>query len=439
MEKIKQFFWMVLVYLSNVRMAQFFMFSLAVAVMVGIIVPQKSAGEIPPLNEVEKFSDKILILLGFYDVFHAWWFYLFLAVFSASIVAVTFVRIVPALRFKLSPQGRALSQAGMENMKFQATVEDIGIDDVKAVLSKHKFKKFEEFKELEPGITYTDRGRYSKYAALGTHIGMMTIMIGALMGFLGFKDSVDVMAGDYFQVPPPKGEVVKNMDFAIHLKDFWIDHRPDGSVRQFNSVLEVTDKQGNKVLSKHIWVNEPLKYNGVYFYQATYGLQGASLKIDGKESKHLFSFTPKGSLVTNAFKAGNEQYYLFTEGNNKPIYLLQMIANAKGQIEDVKPIGSFTYEGDTFNVAGGHKIMINDLVFFSGIEVKYDPGIPVIWLGSAIISIMIGFAFVPHKQIYFTLRGSGVFIAARTNKAPYHFDKEFNTMVEELNSLKKTG
>lgn len=439
MEKIKQLFWTLLVYTANVRMAQFYMFTLAVAVFIGVVVPQKSAGEMPAFDEIQKLSDKILFILGFYDVFHAWWFYLFIAAFSLSIISVTFVRIIPSLRFKLSPNGRALSLEGMHNVQYQATINNATIEQAKQVLKKHKYGNFEEFSDLEPGIITTDKGRYTKWAALGTHIGMMIIMLGALIGFLGFRDSVDVMPGDSFQVPPPKGEVVKNMDFAVHLKDFWIDHRPDGSVRQFNSILEVTDKQGNKVLDKHIWVNEPLKYHGVYFYQSTYGLQGVTIKIDGKPANMLFQPIPSGSLLTQIFKVGNGQYYLYTQGNNKPIFLLEAIENETGAIKDVKPWGSFTFQGDTFTVGGGHQIMIDDLIYFSGIDVKYDPGIPVIWAGCIIISIMIMIAFMPHQQIYFIQQGNNLFIAGRTNKGKYHFDKEFNTIVEELTNLSKTS
>jgi len=48
---------------------------------------------------------------------------------------------------------------------------------------------------------------------------------------------------------------------------FWIDYTPTGGIDQFYSDISVLDKQEKRLSARRFFVNEPLRYRGVTFYQ----------------------------------------------------------------------------------------------------------------------------------------------------------------------------
>ena len=85
-------------------------------------------------------------------------------------------------------------------------------------------------------------------------------------GYKGFKV---VTVGSEFGVP--------HDDYVITLDRFWIDYYDTGQIRQYNSVLTVHE-DGKEVLTKQIWVNEPLYYKGTRYYQSSWGTSWNKIK-----------------------------------------------------------------------------------------------------------------------------------------------------------------
>ncbi len=64
------------------------------------------------------------------------------------------------------------------------------------------------------------------------------------------------------------------MPFTVHLDEFTAEFHP-GTMRPAKFVSKVTRKEGDSIAKCTIQMNEPMRYEGLTFYQASYGPQGS--------------------------------------------------------------------------------------------------------------------------------------------------------------------
>lgn len=402
---------------SQLKFAVFLMFTMAVLTLLGTVIEQKTAEEFHAQSQSQEIIYGIITFLHLNEIFHVWYFKLLLVLFAASIIAVTLTRVVPSLKYTLSLKSKTLDPEGLKALPYYQEIKGAGLDEARAVFQKRKYKLQETPVQ---GVYVAEKGLWSRFSALFTHVSILVMLAGILMGGLGFKGNMDLFPGQV-------GKVSSQADWTVKLVDFWIDHRPDGTVRQFNSVLTVLDKDGREVLTKHIWVNEPLVYQGVYFYQATYAVAGYSAKINNKEEfMEMGPLATGAGFATHAFELGGKKYVLYSpEANANIAYFLEL--TDQGPVE----VGNFDYTGKSFAV-NGQPVTFIEPVYFSGLSVKRDPGIPVIYLGFLLITISISLAFFPYKTFWIASTPRGVVLAGRANKGKYHFEKEFNDIIEDI-------
>lgn len=406
----------VLNFLSQLKLAVVLMSTLAVLSLLGTIVEQKPAEEYHAKDQTQQAIYNVITALHLNEVFQVWYFQLLLLLFIVSIVAVTITRVLPSLRYSLDMKSKTLDPEGLKLLPYYQEIKGVAFEETKALLEK---KKYRLRPTAEQGVFVAEKGLWSRFAALLTHISILIMLAGIVAGgWFGFKENIDFFPGQVSEIP--------QVDWKVKLVDFWIDHRPDGTVRQFNSVLTVVDKNGKGVLTKHIWVNEPLIYQGVYFYQATFAVAGYRAIINNREQFLEMGPLPTGAgFATQAFDLVGKKYVLYAPDANANItYFLEL--TSQGPVE----VGSFDYNGKEFNV--GVPVHFVEPVYFSGLSVKRDPGIPIIYLGFLLISLSISMAFFPYKTLWLTAVGKGVVLAGRSNKAKFHFEKEFNDIIEEV-------
>lgn len=131
---------------------------------------------------------------------------------------------------------------------------------------------------LRDGALYAFKGIAGRFAPIAVHVSLVAILGGAAFGALaGFDGQVmlpegqEVLVANVLRgagtalpgIPLPEGA-----KRVLHLDQFTIDYRADGSIGQFKSLLTERDLDGNELRQKEIYVNEPLRFGGVTAYQA---------------------------------------------------------------------------------------------------------------------------------------------------------------------------
>lgn len=250
------------------------------------------------------------------------------------------------------------------------------------------------------------------WGSLVTHIAVLVIFVGALYGHnTGFKDQAIIIEGDSYLEPNTQAEI-RLKDFRVKMDE---DHRP----MSYESDLEVWRK-GEKQLEKTIIVNDPLTFDGVRYYQATYGIAGFDIQFEGARNfvhtvvlepdqsidVHRGVVVPKGESVAFFVEqffpdpvVGNDGKIMnATKNLNNPAAFIYVNPDFKKDPKNFKPLGWTTparaldYEGT--------KLKMGEVYEYTGLQVKKDPGIPIIWGGSAMLltGILITSLFPPKGR-----------------------------------------
>ena len=73
-----------------------------------------------------------------------------------------------------------------------------------------------------------------------------------------------------FNLIPSETKTFEEEGFSIVLDDFYLDFREDNTTEQYYSEVTIFEDD-TKVKEEKIWVNKPLLYKGINFYQSNFG------------------------------------------------------------------------------------------------------------------------------------------------------------------------
>jgi cytochrome c biogenesis protein len=302
--------------------------------------------------------------------------------------------------------------------------------------------------ETEKAITlFSEKGRYSRLGVPITHLSILIILIGGIIGSLyGFRGHVEILEGETVNqifLRTKDEEKPKPIDFSIRCDDFNITYydlpgRKEKHVKEYTSVITIVEN-GKEVLKKTVQVNHPLHYKGLAFYQSNYGaIHDVTLGIQGKGRKEKTFFKV---FEGNTVPVPNTQYLIrllkyehdvhnFGEGAQvvlfkpnqepRPFWLLRAFPKFDEQRKDefiltVEEVSEKEY---------------------TGLSVTKDPGVWVVWIGCGlmIFGLILSF-FFSHQRIWVRILKSPegeVVLAGSANKNRVGFEKTFGDLVEEI-------
>jgi cytochrome c biogenesis protein len=248
-----------------------------------------------------------------------------------------------------------------------------------------------------------------------------------------------IPAGETFQVKNvieagqwSKGQVPK--DYSIEVKDFHIDYSPAGDIDQFYSDLKVVDAQGKELKTETIYVNKPLIYKGVTFYQTDWGISAVRVKVNNSPIFQL----PMAQLGTE--KARIWGTWIPTKPDlsagvsvlAKDLQGTVLIYDTAGQL-----IGS-AREGGAIEV-NGVNLQILKVVGSTGLQIKADPGVPVVYLGFGLLMAGVMMSYFSHSQVWAVNKDQQLLIGGRTNRAQVTFERELVEIIDRLQNPSVTS
>jgi len=247
----------------------------------------------------------LLNAIGLFDVFHAWWFILLLGLLGANITLASIERFPQVWRLYARPHYMA-DAAFIRALPFQREIplgphtagEAMGLAADK--LEKLGYPPRPDV--LPKGTLYVEKHRLVRLAPYVVHTSLLIIFAGAIVdGTHGYKGFINLRPGTSTDVLEPLTTpgARRNLNFSIRCDGAGMDAYPDGSPRQYWSQLTVLD-EGREVMRKKIYVNDPLTYKGVRFFQASYIPTGtprelvmeASWQENGAEKRQTLTLTP---------------------------------------------------------------------------------------------------------------------------------------------------
>ncbi|MGK7917288.1 MAG: cytochrome c biogenesis protein [Prochloraceae cyanobacterium] len=419
---------------ANLRLAIVLLLTIALFSISGTVIEQGQSLDFYQQNYPENpalfgfLSWKVLLNLGLNHVYTTWWFLSLLVLFGSSLTACTFTRQFPALKaarnWKFYQQPRQF-----EKLALSAELETGSINSLIPYLEKQNYKVFQEQDSL-----YARKGIIGRIGPIIVHAAMLIILLGAIWGSLtGFLAQEMVPSGGTFQVKNifEAGALAAPQipqDFSVRVNRFWIDYTPEGSIDQFYSDLSVIDDRGEELKRKTIYVNEPLRYHGVTFYQTNWGIAGVRVKLNNSPILQL----PMAKLETqgqgNIWGTWIPTKPDLSEGVSllaKDLQGTMFIYDVEGQLVSALRPGMAVE-------VNGIMLKVVELVGSTGLQIKADPGVPIVYTGFGLLMLGVLMSYVSHSQIWALQKGDRFYIGGRTNRAQVSFERELVEILEQL-------
>lgn len=400
--------------------------------------------------------------LGFMDMYHSWWFTGLLIIFSVNLIICSLERLPKTLKLVREP----LSPVSEEQIRkfliskevvLKAKPEKIK-DHVAMAIGSIGFKNFHEIKEDRGYQFLSQKGRYGRLGVYVTHFSILIILIGAILGIrFGFNGYLNLPEGAVSNAAFSGMDREIPLGFEIRCDNFDVEFYGNSDMpKEYRSWLTVI-KDGRVVVQKSIVVNDPLVYEGITFYQASYGFipENAGrgillLNVSSREGKTADielrlgdSFQIPGTNISGkvldfspALKL-DEHGHAFTYANqmNNPAVLIAFTDSGKP-----------TYTGwivrrypETGQLPEGHRVVFRDYwgVEYTGMQVRKDPGVWVVYLGCIAMSIGLFIAFfISHKRIWVKIiedkNNSRLLIGAIAHKNRIALEKKTDKLISIL-------
>lgn len=314
-------------FLSSVKLAVALLIILAIVSVIGTMIQQNE----PPEKYLQEYSQatvRVFEMLGFFDMYHTWWFVLLLFLLTANLTVCTLDRLPHTLKIITAPL-KPIEEDSLKAVQFKKEIVfKAGMDKAEEravkVLNARRYR-FVESKSADMTQFITQKGVYNRLGVYVTHASIILIFVGALIGaFFGFKAFLNLPEGSASDVVylrnepmwyklmaalgiadspvihnPEVGVPAMPLGYFVRCDSFDVDYyisplgQPTGMPSEFHSTLSVFNVERRKILDKRIRVNDPLTYRGITFYQSSYGTMP-----EGR-GKILLNVRPKSSPVSS--------------------------------------------------------------------------------------------------------------------------------------------
>ena len=355
---------------------------------------------------------QILLVLGLDHIYKTWWFLGLLFLFGTCLSSCTFIQQLPALkvarRYSFKTTNREFKRQEYEtilNTKYFVTC-----------LNNFKQKNYTIFQQQQ--IIYTYKGILGRFAPIIVHISMLLILLGNTIAAWGSFNAQELIPkGEIFQVQNTisKSWFTKIPDYPIRVNDFWIEYGPTNNIKQFYSDLSILNDNGNELSRKTISVNFPLRFKNLTLYQTDWNAIGLRIKLNNQQYQlPLVSLTKAKNLWVAWIPISETEQTGFT-----------FIANTLN--------GTFSLYNENGTFLGiyncGEKILPNlsilEIITETGLQIKTDPGIPLIYFGFGLLMISSLISYLSFTQFWLTKRNQKIFIGGTSNRAKLNLRLEF--------------
>jgi cytochrome c biogenesis protein len=423
---------------STVRIAILIISIIAATSILGTIFPQ---GEHFSFY-VERYGLQfamILEILDINDMYYSFWFKALLILLCINLIICTYTRL-PAVFKILRHDNFDIKKKNWVNKQsiilHSISENNIAVDNVTETLKKTK-KTFRSKKIGDDHLFFYETSKWSRLGAYIVHLSILVIVLGAIVGnYFGFKAFVMLPEGQSTKtVYDQKNSESIPLPFELICENFNLEYYENGTPREYKSnliVLEGTEE----VVKKSITVNNPLKYKGITFYQASYQPINGEYTVDILQQSKLDQNSINGKIFSKPSREavweeggasfeivassndghGHGPYKIkFDDTDNKPIYF---------SAQDNSP---YTFDRNS----ASYSFTINQR-YATGLQVAKDPGVWLVYFGSALMLLGLYAAFfMSHQRIW-------VVVEKENNKTVVHIYGNTNKNKIQLNKTKET-
>ena len=467
--------------LSSVRFGVSLLVLLAAACMVGMIVVQQNVDGFDKYFAALTPAQKFLYgKLGFFDIYHAWYFNSLLLVLSLNIVLASIDRFPSAWTFvsrkKLDASAHWLR--GQEQSATLSLRAESREEAVKRVAEAFRTSRLKTRLTEKSGKSFVfgERGAWNRLGAYTVHVALLTIFFG------GFLTSMFTVGG---QMPLEPGlssneltETVFNVDqlsrsvrqlpFEVECTD--VEQkliRKEGRITSDNTLdwltrIKIKDPERGETTEALVHLNSPFDYRGYRFFQASFVPNGKARRVRLRVTPEGGGGQPqdveilRGGAATLAdgtrvelkdfsanFTVGGAQQDDSGEGEyNNPAATLAVVgadgraAKAMAftpEMAERAPFARQPVAGYTWRLVDYEKAPQAHIL-----AIQKDPGATVVYVGFTLLGLtLMGVFFFSHDRVWALVEEKGegrfeVVTGGNTNRNHLGFGDRFKKLVAAI-------
>ncbi|MEW6289156.1 MAG: cytochrome c biogenesis protein ResB [Thermodesulfobacteriota bacterium] len=433
-------------FFASVKLALFVIFFLAIASVIGTVIPQNS----PPDAYVKEFGANLarfFQILDITDMYNSWWFVSLLIMLALNLTICTIERLPNVWRLVVlnnleTDTDRLAKMRPSQEIHTTLTLEDAAAK-AKASLAENGWQAKEAVRDS--GILlFAQKGPWTRLGVYVVHTSILVIFAGAMIGsYFGYKGSVmipETRATD--TIYSFNNEEPIKLGFEVLCKRFTLSHYANGAPKEFRSDLAIVE-DGKEVLTKSIVVNDPLSYKGHTFYQSSYQSYKkflVSLTDNQTKNAELFLVEPGKEIK---WQGEDVSFGIINRDKTETPLRFKYKIWFKDSTGVAEPF--WITDGDTTTVKRDGKEYTFALkeFFATGLQVTKDPGVWYVYIGCTLmlLGLMVAF-FLSHRRIWVYIKReedkTSVLLSGNTNKNRLTFEKNFDAVNRSLEEKLKS-
>jgi len=362
--------------LADLRFAIAILLIIASVSIIGTVIEQDQSIETyklnyPLTNRVFGFlSWDIILRFGLDHVYKTWWFISCIIMFGISLLTCTILQQLPGLKVSRRCQFFRTPQQ-FQRLKITTQLNNLKFHKLLAKIKQTQYSVFHQ-----KNIIYAYKGLIGRIAPIIVHFSMILILIGTILGSVnGFKAQEIIPKTETFHIQNilSNGQVTLIPKVSTRINDFWITYTKQTTINQFYSDISILNVDGNEIDRKTIYVNSPAKYRGINYYQTDWNLIG--LRVQNENSTFL-----QYPLI-NFGNAQNKIWITWIpKTTNLDSGIIILMDNLQGYCSIYNEFGEFLGNLElNERVNLGLPITLVDILSSTGLQIKTDPGIPLIY------------------------------------------------------------
>jgi len=424
MKKINQ----ILNWLSSLKIAILLLLLIAICCAAGTIIPQQESNQFYYENFNKNpflgiINGNILLLLELNHIYTSFWFLILLSWLGIALAVCSFRRQLPILKSALNWIDYKYPRQ-IAKLSISQTIETKNPSKSLEKITINLKKQGWNVKEKDGRIS-ARKGLIGRLGPILIHLGMILLMIGSTYGSLNGKTI------ERFLAPGRSIDLLdenKDKGLTIELQKFQIERDPQGRAEQYRSLVNVIEPNGNNEI-KEISVNYPLRYKGLTLYQADWSLAAITVQINNSPKLQIpIEAIPKlgeqvwGTIVPTK-KDGTDPILLTVNNELGPVMiydidgskLINLSTNREAQVKETL-------------------IKIINIIPSSGLLLKRDPGVPIVYTSFTIILIGGALSLISTKKLWILHEEekSLIYIGGLSNRNLSGLSKEFPKLINLL-------
>ncbi|HEV2706454.1 MAG TPA: cytochrome c biogenesis protein ResB [Pyrinomonadaceae bacterium] len=466
--------------LSSVRFGVILLVLLASASMVGMLVMQVNVDGFDRYYAELSPAQKIVgRALGFFDIYHAWYFNALLLVLSLNIVLASIDHFPKAWTFisrkKLDASAHWLKgQDQHASLTLSGESRAAVVERIAAAFKSVGLRKPIVTEKGDKLFVFGERGAWNRLAAYAVHVALLTIFLGGfLTGMYGHTGNLRLRPGEsgsiisetVFKIDPQTRQFEPTTDefelpFTVECTDIQQQLiKKEGPITADNTMNWRTwvrfKKEGSPDREALVELNHPIDYGGFRFFQASFEAEGKArhitLRITPEQGGTPQNVTIKrdgsatladGTRVEFKDFSGN-----FRLGGAPPPQ--ESDYSNPGATLAVTPPGGATVQAFAFNErmaesapiakrpVAGYTFRLVDFEKSPSahiLSVQRDPGATLVYIGFTLLGLTLIYAFFfSHQRVWALVepRGGafGVVLGGNTNRNKLAFGDRFKRLV----------